>query len=424
MTPSATSAALVVMSGGRAVGDLTTDDSGRLSFVYSSEWLGHPSGFPISISLPLRAEPYVGGAGHAFFTNLLPEGDVRQAICSRLGISADNDFALLRALGGECAGALTIADAERPLPDADDERYEALDDRQLQNLVTAEDAVPLLVGGSATRLSLAGAHEKIPVAVLDGTLHLAYGGAPTTHIIKLPHRRYSHLPVNEAFVMGFARRLDFEAVAVKLYTGTDPPSLLVERYDRAPSRENWPATRLHQEDLCQALGLPAARKYEQEGGPSLRDVVRVLREHVREPLVDVRRVIEWQVFNLIAGNSDGHGKNLSLLYTDARTIQLAPFYDLVSTRHYQGIDPKLAMAVGGRRNPDEIGRSQWDGLAAELGVAARTIRRLVLDIAERSRHEIDDWSREFRDHHGAQSILQTLPAEIAKRAARVQEMAS
>src|SRR6185295_1025711 len=103
--------------------------------------------------------------GHTFFSNLLPEGESRVAVCQRLGISEANDVALLRAIGGECAGALSIVDDLRSPPEA---RYEELDDRRLQELVSNDDIVPLLIGGSSTRLSLAGAQDKLPVAVLDG----------------------------------------------------------------------------------------------------------------------------------------------------------------------------------------------------------------------------------------------------------------
>lgn len=415
---------LVVWFSDRKVGRLRTDDTGILSFTYEPQWVAQGTGFPLSIRLPLQTDEFVGGAAHAFFTNLLPEGDVRQSVCNRLGISSDNDFALLRAIGGDCAGAITILDAERSPSDSENERYEELDDQRLQQLLGGEAIVPLLVGGPAVRLSLAGAQDKIPVARLDGKLQLPYGGAPSTHIVKLPHRRYSHLPANEAFVTELARRIDLHVVSAELYDGTSPPSLLVERYDRRASDEKWPAIRLHQEDMCQAHGLPAARKYEQEGGPTLADVIRLVRDHVREPLVDVRRLIEWQAFNIVAGNSDGHGKNLSLLYELDGTVQLAPFYDLVSTRHYSGLDMNLAMSVGGRRNPDQIGPPQWEELAREVSVASRTIDGLVLGVAERCRDVMSECVAMFRSRPGTDSILQSLPVSIAKRAGRIERQMS
>ena len=120
------------------------------------------------------------GRGHAFFANLLPEGAVREAICARLGISRDNDLALLRAIGGECAGALSVVAAGAEPATQRRPTYELLEDRRLQAFVDGKRTLPLLAGGPSTRLSLAGAQDKLPVAILDGRIHLPVGDAPST----------------------------------------------------------------------------------------------------------------------------------------------------------------------------------------------------------------------------------------------------
>jgi serine/threonine-protein kinase HipA len=408
---------LVVLFASRVVGTLGATADGSIRFTYATSWRDPDDTFPISVSLPIREEPYVGGAAHTFFANLLPEGHVREAVCRRLGISEDNDLALLRAIGGECAGALTIQD-QAIRGDASDHDYELLNDKRLQSLVSDDSVVPLLVGGETTRLSLAGAQDKVPVAVLDGKIHLPLERAPSTHILKLPHQRYAHLPTNEAYVLGLAKELAFDVVRAELFTRTDPPSLLVERYDRRPSDDPWPVTRLHQEDLCQTLGLPASRKYEQEGGPSMRDAIRIVRENVVNPVVDVRRVLEWQAFNVVVGNSDGHGKNLSILY-EHNEIRLAPFYDLVSTRHYERLDPLLAMGIGGTRNPDELLRARWVAFAKDLEMGAAVVIDIVRTVAERAMEAVEPWTKEFRRRHGSLSVLQTLPKAIIKRAKKL-----
>lgn len=413
-----TSSELVVRFGPERVGRVRVDDDGRFCFAYDDAWLARPDRFPVSLSLPLGGEEHVGGPAHTFFGNLLPEGAVRQAVCARLGISPDNDFALLRAIGGECAGALSLLDPGQRPAVPDEYAYEALDDARLQRLID-DGVVPLLIGGASTRLSLAGAQDKLPVAVLDGALHVPLNAAPSTHILKLPNPRYPHLPVNEAFALGFARALGFEVVDAGLFPGTDPPSLLVARYDRLTSDEPWPARRLHQEDLCQATSTPAIRKYEVEGGPGLVRVATVIRDSVYRPLVDVPRVIAWQAFNLVVGNSDGHAKNLSILYAEGGERRLAPFYDLVSTREYAGLDRKLAMSIGERQNPDEIGHAEWRKLGHALQIRERVVLDLVADIAQRSLDVLPAWTEEFRDLHGDPPVLQTLPAAITRRARRV-----
>ncbi|CAN5889815.1 type II toxin-antitoxin system HipA family toxin [soil metagenome] len=404
---------LVVRYEARTVGTLTSDDA-RFGLTYDSRWLSAKDAFAVSASLPLRAEPYLDGAAHTFFANLLPEGGAREAVCRRLGISLDNDQALLRAIGGECAGALSVVEASSRPVDPESYAYEKLDRRRLHKLV-AKDAVPLLLGGPPTRLSLAGAQDKLPVAVFDGTVYLPLEGAPSTHILKLPDARFKHIPLNEAFVMGLAARIGMATAPTELFLGIDPPGLLVERYDRRREPDGSHVTRLHQEDLCQALGLASSSKYEQEGGPGISATLAFVSKHSAKPLDDIQRVIDWQAFNAVVGNCDGHGKNLSFLYTQ-RELVVSPFYDLLSTRQYDGLDANLAMSVGGRRNPAELHRLQWEQLAKEARIGARLVLDRVGNVARRCIEELPAWTGEYRERYGRRSVLETLPAWIKKNA--------
>lgn len=408
---------LVVVRDADVVGTIHVDAAAQMSFAYDRAWLARADAFPISARLPLGPDPHDPAAAHRFFANLLPEGGVRRAVCQRLGLSEDNDVDLLAAIGGDCAGALSILRAGDAPPQAHDHAYERLGDARLRAIV-ADDAAALLAGGPATRLSLAGAQEKLPVAVLDGELHLPLASAPSTHILKLPHARYRHLPANEAFVLGLAARVGLAVVDAELLTRTRPAALLVRRYDRQRSDDRWPVERVHQEDLCQALGVPPSRKHEQEGGPTLAASIELVRGIVRQPLVDTRGLIEWQAFNITAGNSDGHGKNLSIVY-EAAGARLAPFYDLVATRAYPALDRALAMGVGGTRDPDHVDARRWTALAQSLGIAPRLTLELVAGVAERTLEHVDGWAKEYRDRYGAQPILQTLPRQILLRARRV-----
>lgn len=410
--------ALEVRYGSRRVAALRADDSQRFCFRYLDEWLTAKDSFPVSVTLPLVSEETVGGPAHAFFANLLPEGLVRQAVCRRLGISPSNDVELLRAIGGECAGALSIVDANAPLEQPEAE-YEELDRARLQQLAEGDDrVVPLLIGGAETRLSLAGTQDKVPVAILDGKIHLPLKGSPSTHILKLPNPRYAHLPQNEAFVLGLASRAGLECADCELTNVTKPQSLLVERYDRRRTDHPWSVRRLHQEDVCQALGLLPGQKYEQEGGPTLVQAVGLVRTSVAEPLRDVPRLLEWQTFNAAAGNADGHGKNLSILYDDAGA-RLAPFYDLVSTREYSSLDRLLAMSIGGRRNADELTYQQWASLAVDLDMRDRVVLDLVGRTLERIARALPTFAKEFRGKYGAVPVLETLPARIERQLRRL-----
>jgi serine/threonine-protein kinase HipA len=126
--------------------------------------------------------------------------------------------------------------------------------------------------------------------------------------------------------MGLAARVEVDAAQVDVLFESEPPCLLVERYDRRESAGR--VIRLHQEDFCQATGRRPERKYEQEGGPSFADCAMVVTRASSDPLLDLQRLMRWQAFNAIVGNCDAHGKNLSLVYDGSRT-RLAPFYDLL-----------------------------------------------------------------------------------------------
>jgi serine/threonine-protein kinase HipA len=408
---------LQVRAGALAVGRLTAGEGGVRSFRYDASWLEDEAAFPVSLSLPMQADEHRGDAARFFFGNLLPEGATREAICGRLGISSENDWALLRAIGGECAGALSVVPPGEAPPDPAQYRYEPLSDKALQALVSDVDAVPLLLGGPPTRLSLAGAQSKLPVTVREGKLYLPSAGAPSTHILKLPNERFPHLTTNEAFVMGLAARIGLPVARAQLLVVTTPPSLLVERFDRR-SDQHGPPFRLHQEDLCQALGLHRSSKYEQEGGPTLARAIALVRAHVDDPLDAVRRLIQWQAFNVAAGNADSHGKNLALLYESAGRLRLAPFYDLLCTRIYPRHVRLLAMSVGGAQNPDAITRAHWEGLAAELGIGARVVIDIVRTLAEECLAAIAGQTDEHAERYGKQT-LQGIPTLVRKSARRL-----
>ena len=411
------SGVLEVRFGAATVGLVAEDDRFGLRFTYAAGWLAHGACFPVSLSLPLRAEPWLEEAA-AWFGNLLPGAGARAAVCGRLGLSEANDFALLRAIGGECAGALQILDAEAPSSVAGasgEPRW--LEGRDLSALV-AVGAAPLLFGGPSVRLSLAGAQNKVPVVVRGESIGLPSGESASTHLLKLPHPRFKHLPMNEAFVMGFAASVGLEVAGTMVFRGTSPPSLLVQRYDRSSPAAGQPVARIHQEDLCQATGRPAHRKYEQEGGPTLAECIAVVARHAARPLVDVRRLVEWQAFNVVAGNADGHGKNLSIVY-EAGSPRLAPFYDVLATRQYPALDRFLAMGVGGERDPDRLGRKHWESLAREAGLGPQLVASIVKGMAERCAAALPEWVAEFTRLEGRQPILQTLPNAIARRAAAV-----
>lgn len=365
---------LSVYLSGQLAGELTQDDSGLLGFAYDESWLGNPNAVPLSRSLPLQPEPFQGKKARPFFAGLLPEQDPRQRIAGILGISAKNDFAMLEQIGGECAGAVCLLPKGAPPPPCES-RLRKLSDSELRDVIAQLHRRPLLADDKELRLSLAGAQDKLPIVIRDGQVALPLGNTPSTHIIKPEPERFKGLVTNELFCMRLASAVGLSAPAVEALVIGDTPCITVQRYDRriGPGAETL---RIHQEDFCQALGFPPERKYQQEGGPLLRDCVTLLREWSTTPVLDIRTFIDGLIFNVLIGNADAHGKNYSLLY-EGGSRRLAPFYDLVCTLAWPELSQKLSMKIGKGKTLTEIAPTHFQGMAGETGLGAPMVLERV-----------------------------------------------
>jgi len=398
------------------VGQLREGAQGELVFSYDRDWVKSGNGIALSFSLPLdrAVDP---AAGNHFFANLLPEGRVRERICQRLKISADSDFALLSAIGGECAGALVIGDKAPPRRMTSD--YHPLGEDQLRALMSGHAVFAALTGDDGLRLSLAGAQDKLPVMIDGDRYFLPHGNAPSTHILKFSQLDFKHLPANETFMTLLARELGLRTVAMKFRKLGRESLCEIERYDRVRD-ERGRVRRLHQEDFCQALGRGPRRKYEKEGGPNLAECFSVIREASVDPLEDSRQLWLWAVFNVIAGNSDAHGKNLAMLLEGSRT--LAPFYDLVCTRAYDRLDRHLAMSIAGKFDPDLVGRVQWQGEAKRVDVKSAYVVQLVEAMTDRVLDSAATAAKSFTREYGNSPALDLVRARLKKNARTVRRL--
>jgi serine/threonine-protein kinase HipA len=366
---------------GRSVGQLTQDRHGDLGFVYGSEWLGDDQSSALSASLPKRAEPFTRRECRPFFGGLLPEEGQRDAAAQALGVSRANDFALLDRLGGDVAGALQLlAPGETPVRPERDFQPAVLDDAGLVGVLDALPHRPLLAGEDDLRLSLAGAQSKVPVVLVNCAVALPAPGQPTTHILKPPIARFAATTENEAFVMRLASAIGLDVAPVDLRLVEGRTFLLVERYDRSIDADGV-VERIHQEDFCQALGVPSETKYASEGGPNFKDCFALLRRVATRPAVDILKLLDAVIFNAIAGNADAHGKNFSILY-DANGTRLAPLYDLLATVAYPELSPKFAMKIGKRATLADLDIAAWGAFAVETGVGLPLIKRRVAEICE------------------------------------------
>jgi serine/threonine-protein kinase HipA len=370
----------------RQVGTLRVNQHGELHFEYLADWLADSSCPAISFSLPKREGPFKQHACRPFFAGLLPEEHQRDAVAKALGVSRGNDFGLLDALGGDVAGALSLLpDGIAPAPPTPDQVPRLLDDSALIGVLDALPTRPLLAGQEGLRLSLAGAQSKLPVVVSDGRVALPASGQPTTHILKPPIARFSGTTENEALAMHLAAACGLPVAPVEARTLGGRSYLLVTRYDRRLGPDGV-VSRLHQEDLCQALGIIPEHKYSAEGGPTFKVAFDFVRRATTRPALAILALLDAAIFNVIIGNADAHGKNFSLLYDDG--WHLAPFYDLLSTVAYQDLSPTFAMKIGGCGTLEEIASATWPKFAREIGMAAPYVRGRVQALANAAREHV------------------------------------
>jgi serine/threonine-protein kinase HipA len=372
------------------VGTLTGKDNGDHIFTYDDGWLGRRSPTPLSLSLPLQAEPFSPEISKAFFANLLPEGQVRDHFASKYRVSADDDFGLLAALGGDCAGALALYPGGLEFSlESKHPSYRPLTEEDLGRLLDEAYIMdPSFLGeNERTRLSLAGIQDKLPIAIFGDTISLPLDGSPSTHILKPPNHRFPTLIENEAYCMTLARTMGLTVPIVSLRRVRDDESVyLVERYDRRVGKDGQ-ITRMHQEDFCQATGTSYRRKYQEKGGPGFQACFQVV-GHCRNPLADRIKLVELAIFNYLTGNADSHAKNLSLLYDRGPNPSLAPFYDLVCTEIYN-LSRQMAMSIGGAYNPRDVDLKAWANFAEQAGIRSpkpvmETLQRMASIIPVRA----------------------------------------
>lgn len=350
------------------------------TFSYEPDYLTSSTAVPLSVVLPLHADVFQGAVVRNWFCNLLPEGGVREAIVARLRIPPRDDFALLAAIGGECAGAVTIRLPSRQVESLQEQESDLETLLYVQGEDAGEGAWALL--GTPLRLSLAGAQDKIAViAEPDGRLRLPTSGEISTHILKPDNHRFRGLRDLEALGLALAREIGLSVAMAQPVQVMGRPALLIERYDRVTDGDR--IQRLHQEDFCQALGYPGEMKYESQGGPGLARCSALIRRLALGPAA-IQGLLDWAVFNVLIGNADAHAKNLALICDRNGNRRLAPFYDLVPTIVLPEslIDREPALRIGSATRIDKITKEDWRAFAVQSQYAPRFVLNRVIRMAD------------------------------------------
>ncbi len=359
------------------VARIDRDRQHRPRLTYTSEAISrYQAGTPLlSLTLPVRPERFTQGVVRSFLDGLLPEGDTRRALAADLRLRADDTYGLIGELGRDCAGALVIQPGDEVAPPPSTSlTAEQLSEEELADLIANLKNVPLGAGGRV-RVSLAGVQEKLLLTRLPGgKWGRPIDGTPSTHILKPEIRTLPHTVENEAFSMRLARHLGLPVADVETITVRNRSLLVITRYDREVDATGR-VERIHQEDFCQVTGNPPEKKYEEDGGPSLRTIAAILGNTDPESLPTLLRAVTLHV---LVGNGDAHAKNYALLHQPSGSLRLAPLYDVMSTLFYE--DDRLAMSIDDVRRTTRVTADRIINEASSWGMARTRATEIVTDL--------------------------------------------
>ncbi|MBR1758117.1 MAG: type II toxin-antitoxin system HipA family toxin [Lachnospiraceae bacterium] len=386
------------------VGSLKEGSAEQAVFCYDDAYLSSPDAQAISVSLPLKPEPFSEEETRCFFEGLLPEGFTRRAVAERMHLPEYDFLSLLYGLGKECLGAIRVSAGE-----PSEVAYERLTMEEIKALAK-EGAMKSAEVLMKTHLSLTGASGKVGLYFeeKEGAWYLPKGTAPSTHIVKQSHVRLHDIVVNETMSLRAAARLGIEvpdSFILEADTGIDDTYLFAtKRFDRVFSDApkfcgDLPIPlRLHQEDFAQALGISSSRKYEPAGEHYLARMFRLLREGSLAPMIDQQRLWDRIVFNVLLGNTDAHIKNFALVYTpDLTGYSLAPAYDLLCTTMYPSSTREMAFHIGDHTSIDEVTREDLEEAAEESGMGTRFALRRFDQICDRFEQSVTEAAEEMSE---------------------------
>jgi serine/threonine-protein kinase HipA len=412
---------LVALIWGREMGRVH-QERGRLSFVYAEEWRHSRRAHPLSLSMPIAAARHGHPVTHSFLWGLLPDSEaILDRWARRFQVSAQNPFALLSHVGEECAGAVQFVRPDRvevilggEIPSVEwlDEHGVAERLRQLRADVSAWRS-PRDTG----QFSLAGAQPKTALLLDGDRWGVPAGRTPTTHILKPPTGDFDGHAENEHYCLSLARQLGLPTASSSVLRFEDQIAIAIARYDRQGTGTE--IVRVHQEDMCQAMGVPPTRKYENEGGPGAPEVVELLRTHSLRAETDVLTFLDALAFSWLTAGTDGHAKNYSLLFSPGGGVRLAPLYDLASALPYDDLQlekVKLAMKIGPDYRLRDIGAAEWRRLAEHVGVDPDRLIERILALAERTPDEASALARRLHSEGLRHDVIDRLAEGLCQRA--------
>ena len=413
---------LVVVLGDTVAGTVTRIARGALRFDYADDYRQRPDATPLSLSMPTQVRSHPDHVITPWLWGLLPDNDAVLARWARqFQVSAASPFSLLATqIGEDCAGAVRFPpdQVDRVLTRPGGVTWLTEDEVAARLRDLKEDSTAWLGRSFTGQFSLAGAQAKTALLFRDGRWGVPSGATATTHILKPAVSGFDDHDLNEHLCLDAARRVGLLAVRTRVGRFGDETAIVVDRYDRADKAGD--TLRVHQEDLCQALGLPPSKKYENQDGPGPAQIAALLRRVMppREADLAVSRFADALIWNWLIGGTDAHAKNYSLLLAD-KQVRLAPMYDVASALPYGTHEKKLrlAMKIGGdyRVFPE---RNTWPGAAKDLGLKADALVARVRELTAAAPEAFAEAARAADIKALDRELPATLVDVIADRAAR------
>jgi serine/threonine-protein kinase HipA len=387
---------LRVFSQGSEVGLLLKNPSGAISFKYADSWVARENAVPVSLSLPLRVDPFRGAQVLAVFENLLPDAEsLRRAVAEKVGAQGIDAYSLLSSIGRDCVGALQFIPESEDVTTAQVLSGEIIDEHQIEDLLNNLVRTPLgLDGKTEFRISIAGAQEKTALLWHNGHWMKPHGITPTSHILKnqmgkLPNGMdLSNSVENEFYCLKLLDAFGLPVNSVEMMRFGSRTALVVERFDR-----KWVSAdrliRLPQEDCCQALSCPPGLKYQASGGPGMIQILNLLKG-ADVPIENQRIFLKAQILFWLIGATDGHAKNFSIFLGPRGRFRMTPLYDVLSAQpsldqhQVAWKDMKLAMSVGDSRHYrlDEIEGRHFVQTAKRSRFSEAVAAEVLKEVAE------------------------------------------
>jgi len=419
---------LVVLIEGSRAGVVTMGADGRFTLTYDERWRATRNATPLSLSMPLTRSVHDDRPVHAFLWGLLPDNErVLERWAQTYHVSPRNPFALLRHVGEDCAGAAQFVMPERVNAIMEGEggvRWMDEDEVTERLGILRRDPAAWHVHDTG-QFSLAGAQAKTALYYDPERSRWGepWGAVPTTHILKPAVVGLDDHDLNEHLCLRAAGVLGLPVANSRIVSFGPERVVVVERYDRRRT-PNGDVTRIHQEDMCQALGVPPMAKYQNESGPTPEQIIELLRSRGgREADRGVDRFVDALAFNWIIGGTDAHAKNYSLLLAGPQ-VRLAALYDIASALVYDGMylpRLKMAMKIGGEYGVERVAGRHWRRFAVANGLAVEPMLSRLDHLAARAPEAFASAAKTDAVDGLASTLPGRLVAAVTARAARCRE---